>query len=597
MPMEEDICLDAVGLSTQTPSGSQIECATPNRELSYLILCDGKKRNDNRALCLAALKGDWKTAKSFIDKDRSMLYARLTKSWDRLIHIAVHSKCIYFIKELVEYGTVEDLAIENLNKDTGLSIAAVSGMVEVAKLMIEKNNKLTMKRGTRELIPFGMAAEVGHKEMAEYLYSKTEFDCLDHSERIRLFFITVSSNLYGLALEILTRYPTMACERDENNDGKTALHVLAQKATDIAGGSLLKIVARYTSLYFKNFYKQASMPILDRDLIERIWEQVLQRSDEEISDLIRRPSGVLFDAALSGNVEFLALLLCKYPDLLWEVNEKEQSGFHVAVMHRHVHVFNLIYNIGAAKDYLVGNVDVDKNNMLHLAGMLPLAERLGAPRANLQMQRELLWFKEVEKIVRPFHMYMKNSEGMTPIEVFNKDHKELLKVGEEAMKETANSCMLVATLISTVVFAAALTVPGASNKILNTPFFGKEEWFMIFILSNAISLFASAASIVLLLSILTSRYAQNDFMYSLHARLMFGLTTLFISITTMVTAFIAAIFLIFDYKLEWVPYVIASLACATVVLFLVLHSNLWADLIRSYYWSKFLFRPSKYRIF
>ena len=135
------------------------------------------------------------------------------------------------------------------------------------------------------------------------------------------------------------------------------------------------------------------MPILDRDLIERIWEQVLQRSDEEISDLIRRPSGVLFDAALSGNVEFLALLLCKYPDLLWEVNEKEQSVFHVAVMHRHFHVFNLIYNIGAAKDYIVGNVDVDKNNMLHLAGMLPLAERLGAPRANLQMQRELLWFK------------------------------------------------------------------------------------------------------------------------------------------------------------------------------------------------------------
>ena len=135
------------------------------------------------------------------------------------------------------------------------------------------------------------------------------------------------------------------------------------------------------------------MPILDRDLIGRIWEQFLQRSDEEISDLIGRPSGVLFDAAMSGNVEFLALLLCKYPDLLWEVNEKEQSVFHVAVMHRHVHVFNLTYNIGAAKDYIVGNVYFDKNNMLHLAGMLPHAERLGAPRANLQMQRALLWFK------------------------------------------------------------------------------------------------------------------------------------------------------------------------------------------------------------
>ena len=203
----------------------------------------------------------------------------------------------------------------------------------------------------------------------------------------------------------------------------------------------------------------------------------------------------------------------------------------------------------------------------------------------------------MEEIVRPFHMYMKNSEGMTPIDVFNKDHKDLLKVGEEAMKETANSCTLLATLISTVVFAAALTVPGASNKISNAPFFHKEQWFMIFILSNAVALFTSAASIVLLLSILTSSYAQSEFVYSLHARLMFGLTTLFISITTMVSAFIAAIFLIFDYKLEWVPYVIASLACAPVILFLVLHSNLWADLIRSYYWSKFLFRPSKQRIF
>ncbi|KAK9989389.1 hypothetical protein SO802_029628 [Lithocarpus litseifolius] len=500
-----------------------------------------------------------------------MLYSRLTKSWDTVIHIAVHSKCLSFVKELVEYGTVEDLAIENINKDTGLSIAAVSGMVEIAKLMIEKNNKLTMKRGSRDLIPFGMAAEVGHKEMAEYLYSKTEFDCLDHCERIRLFFLTLSSNLYGLALDMLSKYPTMACERDDNNNGKTALHVLAQKATHIANGSPLKIVARYTSLYFKGFYKQTSMPILARDLLERIWEQVLQQSDEEISDLISRPSGVLFDAAMSGNVEFLALLLFEYPDLLWEVNEKGQSVFHVAVLHRHVHVFNLIYNIGAIKDYIVGNIDVDKNNMLHLAAMLPHVERLGAPRANLQMQRELLWFKEVEEIVRPFHMYMKNSEGMTPIDVFNKDHKDLLKT--------------------------ALTVPGASNKISNTPFFHKEQWFMIFILSNAVALFTSAASIVLLLSILTSSYAQSEFVYSLHARLMFGLTTLFISITTMVSAFIAAIFLIFDYKLEWVPYVIASLACAPVILFLVLHSNLWADLIRSYYWSKFLFRPSKQRIF
>ena len=192
---------------------------------------------------------------------------------------------------------------------------------------------------------------------------------------------------------------------------------------------------------------------------------------------------------------------------------------------------------------------------------------------------------------------MQNNKGMTPEEVFDKEHKDLLKVGEEAMRETANSCMLVATLISTVVFAAALIVPGASNNISNTPFFYKDQWFKIFILSNAVALFTSAASIVFSLSILTSSYAQSEFVYSLHARLMSGLITLFISITTMVLAFIAAIFLIFDYKGEWVQYVIAVLACCPVILFLKLHYNLLADLIRSICWSWFLFRRSKHQIF
>ncbi|KAK9989410.1 hypothetical protein SO802_029649 [Lithocarpus litseifolius] len=186
-----------------------------------------------------------------------------------------------------------------------------------------------------------MAAEAGHKKMAEFLYLNTQFGCLDRGERIRLFFITLTCDLYD----------------------------------------------------FKGFCKQGSKLESAHEVLAMIWKKVLKRSDEEISDLIRRPSGVLFDAAMSGNIEFLALLLRNYPDLLWEVNEKGQTIFHVAVLHRHVEVFNLIKNIGAAKEYIVGYIDADKNDMLHLAGMLPQVERLGAPRANLQMQRELLWFK------------------------------------------------------------------------------------------------------------------------------------------------------------------------------------------------------------
>ncbi|KAK9989510.1 hypothetical protein SO802_029749 [Lithocarpus litseifolius] len=187
---------------------------------------------------------------------------------------------------------------------------------------------------------------------------------------------------------------------------------------------------------------------------------------------------------------------------------------------------------------------------------------------------------------------------MTPKELFHVEHKRLLKDGEEAMKDTANSCMLVATLISTVVFTAALTAPDVTrNKIPKTPFFSKEQWLMILTLSTATSLFTSAASVVFLLSVLTSSYIEREFDKSLHARLMFGLSTLFISITTMVLAFVAAIFLNFDCNLTGFPYVVASLACTPVILFIVLHFNLFADLISSYYWSRNLFQPSEYTIF
>ena len=202
----------------------------------------------------------------------------------------------------------------------------------------------------------------------------------------------------------------------------------------------------------------------------------------------------------------------------------------------------------------------------------------------------------MEKIVPPSYIKMKNSKNQTPKELFSEEHKKLLK-GEKWMKSTATSCMLVATLIATVVFAAVITVPGGENNNTGVPIFLREKWFLIFVISDAIALFSSSASIIMFLSTLTSRYAENDFLISLPTRLMFGISTLFISIATMVLAYTGAIFLIHDHKYVWVPILIVFLACATVTLFAWQHFHLWADTIRSTYWSRFLFRPFKHRLY
>ncbi|TYJ29667.1 hypothetical protein E1A91_A06G082600v1 [Gossypium mustelinum] len=85
------------------------------------------------------------------------------------------------------------------------------------------------------------------------------------------------------------------------------------------------------------------------------------------------------------------------------------------------------------------------------------------------------------------------------------------------MKDTANSFSLVAALIATVVFAAAITVP----------------------------------VILMFLSILTAHYAQDDFLQALPKRLIMGLLALLISITTMMIAFSSTLYLWLHQPVYW----------------------------------------------
>ena len=61
---------------------------------------------------------------------------------------------------------------------------------------------------------------------------------------------------------------------------------------------------------------------LAHQLVEKLWEHVLQLQDWEISKLIKTPLKLLFDDVELGNVEFLIILIHSYPDLLWKVGKK-----------------------------------------------------------------------------------------------------------------------------------------------------------------------------------------------------------------------------------------------------------------------------------
>ncbi|XP_070673561.1 uncharacterized protein [Malus domestica] len=262
----------------------------------------------------------------------------------------------------------------------------------------------------------------------------------------------------------------------------------------------------------------------------------------------------------------------------------EESIFHYAVECRQEKVYSLIYGAGE-RNYLatMNNSRVEK--MLYHAGKLsPLAkEKLDCiPGAALQMQRERQWYKEVQSMVTapgapPFTEY-----GLNAVRFFTEDHKELHEKGEKWMKDTASSYIIVSALIITIMFAAAFTVPGGNNQETGFPIFLNEKLFMVFVVSDAISLFSSVTSALMFLSILTSRYAEDDFLKSLPTKMIIGLSTLFISVATMMVAFSSAIFIMLRDKSS-ISTPIIFLASVPVILFVWMHFPLLLEIFVSTY--------------
>ena len=154
-------------------------------------------------------------------------------------------------------------------------------------------------------------------------------------------------------------------------------------------------------------------------------------------------------------------------------------------------------------------------------------------------------------------------------ELFMKNHKDLMKEGEKWMKGTATSCTVVGALIVTIIFAAAFTVPGGNTQDTGFLVFLNEKVFMLFIISDALSLFSATTSVLMFLEILTSRYAEDDFLKSLPRKMVIGLSTLFFSIATMMIAFCATLLIMLQGQ-SWIIILVICLASVPITLFVLM---------------------------
>ncbi|GJY79918.1 ankyrin repeat-containing domain, PGG domain protein [Tanacetum coccineum] len=562
----------------------------------------------------AAMKADWQAAKAIIDKYPNLELVRcsITTNGETTLHIATsankNKKVEMFVQNLVGLMKKEDLALQNEGYNTALYMAAAVGNMKTVKIMLEKNKDLLTIRGSDgQFMPLYMAALYGYHDVVIYLYNKSN-DLNDGGwtpqNRGELLERCVENNMFDVALRILEKHQGLAnngsilralarnCDAFSETNSNTIMRTFSS-ACDIIGLNVEVSKKKSDAL--------AILRIILNNLktkpMDEVYSILKGPPHFSVPGNITYPSQVMFIAAQMGNTKFIVELIRLYPDLIWMVNDKGLSIFHIAVENRHEGIYNLLYEIGTMRNSITVLRDNEHNNILHLVGQPANRKRFqNAPGVALQMQQELLWFQEVESITPHYYRNQKNKDGLTPHGLFTEKHKALVKDGEIWMKEIAQQCMVVAALIATMVFTAAFTVPGGyaqgNDKNNGIPVFYSKAAFKVFVVADAISLFSSSASILhMFLSIFTSRYAEHDFLESLPKKLIVGLSYLFLSIITMIIAFSVSFFVLYHNSLLWMPILICIIAVIPLTQIIKLQCFLFFDVFNSTYGSRF--KPKK----
>ncbi|KAG6683590.1 hypothetical protein I3842_12G021800 [Carya illinoinensis] len=505
---------------------------------------------------------------------------------------ALHTAVTYghkdIVKELVVQMSNEGLRMPDSDGYTALSKAAVLGNWQMVDCMLEKYSGLiSIKHSTGNHLPVVMAIDFGQIEMARHLYywptpkedlipQNNDQEIQDHNGAT-LFTRAIYTGTLDIALDLIQHCPRLALALDKDDESPilalaSMLHSVPSKTQlGFWKQCIYSSRSRSCAVGVLNFfgitqlYEMKKIHNQYNELLSHMCEVISKSNPQQHKDGL--VCSAILQATKYGMFEFVSKMLEKNLELIWVRDGDERNLFMLAVLHRHEKIFNILYSQDMMMDnYSVmfkGILDVGGNNILHMAGMIEHPTRVNQiPGAALQMQRELQWFKAVEKIVDPKDKEKRNiNEHFTPQELFTKNHENMMKEGEKWMKNTARSCTVVGALIVTIMFAVTFTIPG----------------------------------VLMFLGILTSRYTEDDFLEYLPRQMIIGLFTLFCSIATMMITFASALLIILHEQLR-ISIPLICLGGIPVILFLWIQFPILKDMIISTYGPSTFDRKRKLKL-
>ncbi|KAM7271403.1 hypothetical protein ACFE04_030617 [Oxalis oulophora] len=587
---------DSVDMTITHDTGLHIVVYSGDEKLLEELLnivppCTCRRQNGhgNTALHEAASTGNLKIAQLLLDYDEK----------ERL----VHADCLPVKPKLIE--------IKNFSGETALLRAAAFGKTKMVNYLFSKFENTADRADFAAILH---VAVLGKHFGTALALLKLEDSLAEKIDENGMTCFQLLANMPSAFKSGVTMQPSMAIlywclpndhyEDDEDND------IAASQTSDLESGHGENSPGQSnSSIIFKvsvNGYGECKTPFEWKNFtvlptVGRLWKtkaehrkclklaEILAKKDftwkgenGRTKETGKSDHGIdtpLIAAARHGIIEVVQTILELYPQAIEHVNKNDENIFHIAARYRRKEILDMLqYNSFIPISRLRRMINVYGDSILHQAAYWRDTQLRDRPGEALRMQSEIQWFKRVKKIVPTYFINRKNSKDMTAQELFTIEHNKLMEEGREWLRRTTQACTIVSILIATIAFTCAYTVPGGNSKKTGSPVLEKKVPFRVFAASDAASLCFALTSVVVFMSILTSRMHEKDFRISLPFKLVLGLTTLFFAVAAMMVSFAANLILSIRQKLHWAAIPIYAVACFPVTFFLLMQFPLYLNM-------------------
>ncbi|KAG2670436.1 hypothetical protein I3760_14G085700 [Carya illinoinensis] len=305
------------------------------------------------------------------DKGKTALHTAVTYGHERIVEELVNRMS----------NDHESLAMYDSDGYTALNLAAVLGKWRMVKCMLRIDFDLISIRHSREKdLPVVMAIDFGQIEMARNLYYLaankgliSQNDNQEIQDCATLFTRAIYTGTLGM------RIPPVPPTSSE-----TRLNILneGQCQRNQKDQNIISVLSRSCAVGVLNFF--GIMQLYEMKKIHDQYNELLSLMCKVISKSTTQQllDGLVYSAICrateNGIFEFVSKMLEVDQQFIWARDGYERNIFMLAVLHRHEKIFSILYSRDMMMKYnsLTCLLDVNKNNILHMAGMMEHSTRV-----------------------------------------------------------------------------------------------------------------------------------------------------------------------------------------------------------------------------